>query len=424
MVRRPFFYGWIIVGVAFVGMVLIYGVRHSFSIFFPSILGEFGWARSSTAIMLSLNIFIYGLLAPIAGSLGDRWRPRRVTMMGIIVLGLATAGCAFARELWHFYLLFGVLMPMGMAFCGWPILGPSLANWFTHRRGLAIALGQMGSGLSFTYGFFVEFIISEVGWRYAYIVIAAILVAILLPIYFLFFHYRPQSKGLEAYGVSKTPAVPETKETAVLAEGSLSHDWTLGSAVRTYKLWLIALAYMLFWGIGCYLALAHQVKFAEDVGYSSTFAASIFALFGIFMTVGMFFSSISDWVGRETTVFLAVVLVIGAMIALVSVRDTSAPWLLYIYAICFGCGAGLFSPAVLAGTADIFHGKHFGAIAGLLQTGMGTGGAIGPWLGGFIYDISGSYLNAFIFCMVCFGLAFLAFFLAAPRKAAKIRKTS
>ena len=424
MVRRPFFYGWIIVGVAFLGMVLIYGIRHSFSIFFPSILEEFGWARGSTAIMLSLNLLVYGLLAPVAGSLGDRWRPRRVIAIGIIVIGLATTGCAFAQELWHFYVLFGVLIPMGMAFCGWPILGPALANWFTHRRGLAIALGQMGGGLSFTYGFFVEFVISEVGWRYTFIVIAAILVAILLPIYFLFFYYRPQSKGLEPYGGIKTPAVPETKETAVLTKESLSHDWTLGSALRTYRLWFIAMAYMLFWGVGCYLALAHQVKFAEDVGYSSTFAASIFALFGIFLTAGMFSSSISDWIGREIIVFFAAVLVIGALIALILVQDTSTPWLLYIYAICFGYGAGLFSPAVVAGAADIFHGRHFGAIAGFLQTGMGLGGAIGPWLGGFIYDISGSYTGAFIFCMVCFGFAFLAFFFAAPRKVAGITRTS
>ena len=424
MVRRPFFYGWIIVGVAFLGMVLIYGIRHSFSIFFPSILEEFGWARGSTAIMLSLNLLVYGLLAPVAGSLGDRWRPRRVIAIGIIVIGLATTGCAFAQELWHFYVLFGVLIPMGMAFCGWPILGPALANWFTHRRGLAIALGQMGGGLSFTYGFFVEFVISEVGWRYTFTVIAAILVAILLPIYFLFFYYRPQSKGLEPYGGIKTPAVPETKETAVLTKESLSHDWTLGSALRTSRLWFIAIAYMLFWGVGCYLALAHQVKFAEDVGYSSTFAASIFALFGIFLTAGMFSSSISDWIGREIIVFFAAVLVIGALIALVLVQDTSTPWLLYIYAICFGYGAGLFSPAVVAGAADIFHGRHFGAIAGFLQTGMGMGGAIGPWLGGFIYDISGSYTGAFIFSMVCFGLAFLAFFFAAPRKAAGITKPS
>ena len=121
MLKRPrFFYGWVIVGISLVGMTLIYGIRHSFSVFFPSILDEFGWARGSTAMMLSLNLLIYGFLAPVAGSLGDRWKPRRVMPIGIIVLGLGTAGCAFAHELWHFYLLFGILAPMGTAFSGWP----------------------------------------------------------------------------------------------------------------------------------------------------------------------------------------------------------------------------------------------------------------------------------------------------------------
>ena len=129
MVRHwRFFYGWVIVGITIAGTVLIYGIRHSFAVFFPPILDEFGWARGSTAVMLSLNILIYGFLAPLAGSLGDRWKPRRIMPIGIGVLGMATAGCAFAHQVWHFYLLFGVLMPIGSAFSGWPLLAPSLSR--------------------------------------------------------------------------------------------------------------------------------------------------------------------------------------------------------------------------------------------------------------------------------------------------------
>ncbi|MEE9399804.1 MAG: MFS transporter, partial [Dehalococcoidales bacterium] len=153
-------------------MALLYGTRHSFSVFFPPILGEFGWSRGSTALMLSLNILVYGLVAPIAGTLGDRWKPRRIMPIGITIVGLATAGCAFATELWHFYLLFGILMPVGTAFSGWPLIGPALTNWFSKRRGLVLGLGQLGGGISFTYGMFVEFVISQLGWRYAYFVIA------------------------------------------------------------------------------------------------------------------------------------------------------------------------------------------------------------------------------------------------------------
>jgi MFS family permease len=370
--------------------------------------------------MLSLNILIYGLLAPVAGSLGDRWKPTRVMPIGITILALATAGCAFARELWQFYLLFGVLMPIGTAFGGWPVLAPALANWFTKRRGLAISLGQTGGGLSFAYGMFAEFCISRLGWQHAYLAMAGILLLVLLPLYRLF-HYRPEAKGLTAYGAAKLAPAKAPAAEARASGNPEPGDWTLRGAMRTHELWLLVFSYFLYWGIGVYLVLAHQVKLVEDVGYSSTFAASVFALCGIFMVVGQLSAGMSDVIGRELTVTISSVLSIAAMVALVSVGDTCQPWLLYVYATCFGYGVGLYSPAVLSGAADIFHGGHFGAIAGLLLTGMGIGGAVGPWLGGHIYDVSGSYSNAFVPCMVCFGLAGLAVWIAAPRHAVALR---
>ena len=402
-------------------MTLVYGIRHSFSVFFPPILAEFGWSRGNTAIILSLSILVYGFVAPIAGSLGDRWKPRRVMPIGIIILCLATAACAFANELWHFYLLFGILVPMGMAFCGWPLIAPALTNWFVKRRGLVLGLGQMGAGISFTYGLFAAFAISLFGWRSAYFVIAGVMAALLLPLILLFFHYRPESKNLKAYGTAELPAAKDLPVEATAVRSPTTRDWTLKQIMRTHQLWLLVLAQFFFWGIGCYLVLAHQVKFAEDVGYSSTFAASIFALFGIFMAVGQLSAFISDWIGREISVTLAAVLAIGAIAALTSVTDTLQPWLLYAYATCFGYGAGLCGPTIFAGAADMFHGKHFGVVVGLLLTGMGVGGAIGPWLGGYIYDISGSYNSAFVLCMVCFVLASIAFWVAAPRKAARLK---
>ncbi|HEY82734.1 MAG TPA: MFS transporter [Dehalococcoidia bacterium] len=414
--HQPPFYGWVIVGIATMGMMLVYGTRHSFSVFFPPILQEFGWSRGSTALMLSLNIFIYGLTAPVAGSLADRWKPRLVVLMGILLLALAMASCAFANELWHFYLLFGLLMPIGTACSGWPMLSPVLANWFSKRRGLVFGLSQMGGGLSFTYGLFMEFIISQFGWRQAYFVLAGVLGVIMLPIYFLFFRYRPEDKGLRAYG----SAEPHAGRSSAGGEAA-GDEWTLGRAMRTYQLWFLVTAHALYWGVGSYLVLAHQIKFAEDVGYSSTFATSVFALFGISLALGQLMGAVSDWIGREKTVTLAIILSIGALVALISVRDTSQPWLLYFYAIGFGLGAGLLSPTLFAGAADIFYGRHFGAISGLILTGFGIGGIIGPWLGGHIYDISGSYLGAFVFSMVCFAVAGLAFWIAAPRRAARLR---
>jgi MFS family permease len=420
------FYGWIIVGITVVSMTLIYGIRHSFSVFFPPILNEFGWARGSTALMMSLNILIYGFFAPVAGSLGDRWKgslgdrwkPRRIVPIGIAIIGLATASCALANKLWHFYLFFGVLVPIGSAFTGWPLLGPALANWFAKSRGLAMGVGQMGGGFSFVYGVFAEFTISQLGWRYAYVVLAGTLVALLLPLYLLFFHYRPEDRGIRPYGAAELPPVEAPQSTTAVVINRLSRDWTLRQAMGTYQLWFLVLSQSLFWGVGGYLVLAHQVKFTGDAGYSSMFSASIFGLLGIFFAGGQASAFISDRIGREKTITLAAILSIGSLVVLLSVKDTSQPVLLYVYAICFGYGGGLFSPTIFAGTAD---GRHYGGIAALLLTGMGVGAAIGPWLGGYIYDISGSYSGAFLVCIVCFSLACIAVWIAAPRNAGKLR---
>jgi MFS family permease len=128
----------------------------------------------------------------------------------------------------------------------------------------------------------------------------------------------------------------------------------------------------------------------------------------------------SDWIGREKIVTIASILSISGLIALILVKDTSQPWLLYLYAICFGYGAGLSSSTIYAGMADIFHGKYFGSIGGLMMTGFAITGVIGPWLGGYIYDISGSYISPFLFSMVCLGLSSVLFWIAGPRKAIRL----
>lgn len=419
--NRRFFYGWVIVAIAVLGTMLVYGIRHSFSIFFASILDEFGWSRGSTAFMLSLSILSYGLVAPFAGSLGDRWKPRSVLPLGICVLGVATASCGFANKLWHFYLVFGFLVPLGMACSGWPLLAPALSNWFVKRRGLAMAIGQAGAGLSFCYGMVAELAISLLGWRYAYFALAGILVALMLPVYLLFFHYRPEDRGLGAYGDEKSSDEKKDGGDPAVHQRSGSGQWSLKESMKTYQLWLLVLSIFCYNGIGNYLVLAHQVKLVADAGYSSMLAASVFALFGIFMVAGQLSSSISDWIGRELTVVLATFLEIIALIALIMVKDTSQPWLLYIYSACFGYGCGLYAPTIFVGAADIFHGRHFGAITGLLLTGMGIGGAVGPWFGGYVYDISGSYSGALILCMFSFSLAAVMFWIAAPRHASRLQ---
>ena len=408
------FYGWIIIAVTIMTNMLVYGVRHSFSVFFPEILNEFGWSRGSTSLMMSINVLIYGLMAPVSGTLSDRWKPGIMMPIGVIMLALAMAGCSLANRLWHFYILFGVFVPVGTALCGWPVLSPTIMNWFIARRGLVLGLAQMGGGLSIVYGLVAESLILRLGWRPAYLILAGILMVVLLPLHRFFFHYRPESKGLKAYSNENL------KTDSVTGNNALSYNWTVHLILRSRQLWLLILSYFLYWGIAFFLVLAHQIKFTEDAGFGGMFSVSVFALFGIAMLVGQSCGAISDMMAREKAMALSSIMTIGGLLALISVRDTSHSWFLYLYALSFGFGAGLFTTVIFAGAADIFYGRHFGTASGMLLAGMGLGGAIGPWLGGYLYDISGSYDNAFILCMASVALAAASFWIAAPRNAHKL----
>ena len=397
--------------------MLAAGVRHTFSVFFPPILDEFGWSRGSTSVILSLHLLVFGIMAPFAGSLADRWQPKRLMHIGVIVLGVATVCCSLARELWHFYLLFGLMTPIGMSFCNLPLLNPALSNWFHTRLGLAIGLSQIGGGLSFVYGIFAQWMISALGWRNAYVAVGA-MVILLLPLHYFFFFYHPKDKGLVPYDNGKKT----TGSTSSLDSNKTVYcSWSFNDASRTPTLWLLFVS-MLLWGMSLYLILAHQIKLAVDFGYSSMFAASIFALYGVFMIVGQFASTASDWIGREVTIIISMLLTILALVSLLLGGDAASPMYLYIYAICMGSGAGLYGPTLYAGTADIFHGSSYGSINGMILSGMGLGGAIGPWVGGYAYDIFGNYERAIIFAIAGFVVSAIAFILAGPRNAEKIRR--
>ena len=415
------FYGWYLVLICMIGMVLVYGIRHSFSVFFTPILTEFGWGRGNVAMMLSLNILIYGFMAPVAGFFSNRWSTRVTMTAGILILALATAGCAFATELRHFYILFGILMPLGTAFCGWPIYAPALMNWFYKKRGLILGCAQMGGGLSMACAILVEYAIEKMGWRSAFLVLAGTVMVIFLPLVLFFFYYQPRDKGRLPYGLDAPATDAQTPRKEDHEAGEEVAQKTLPAVLRSSKLWFLVLSYALSWGVANYMILAHQVRFLQDVGFSSLYSSSIIGLFGIMVCAGQVTGFLSDWIGREKTMTLATTCSVMGVAALLAIRDTSQPWLLYIFSTCCGYGAGLVTPTTVAASADIFHGRHFGTVAGLLLSGMGVGSIMGPWFGGFLFDLSGNYTSAFLLCIVSLILSCLLLWMAAPRMVSRKR---
>ncbi len=140
----PFFYGWVLVAVTFACFAVGYTTYHSFSIFYVAILEEFGWPRAATAVTLSLYSIVYGLNSPVAGALVDRFGPRRVLPLGALALGAGLLLITRMSELWQFYLLFGLVVGVGLSsFATVPTM-TVLNNWFVKKRGTAAGLSPSG----------------------------------------------------------------------------------------------------------------------------------------------------------------------------------------------------------------------------------------------------------------------------------------
>ena len=162
--------------------------------------------------------------------------------------------------------------------------------------------------------------------------------------------------------------------------------------------------------------LIHQVPYIVEQGYSKGLAAFIFGFMGFLSTVGrLIFGALSDAVGREKTVTLSFLCSILGILALLFLSFLQSTVLLYIYAILFGLGFGARGPIIAAMMADLYQGKHFGSIYGFINIGNGIGGALGPWLGGYLYDTSGNYVVAFIICIPVLILACIFFWIAGRK---------
>lgn len=420
----PIFYGWYIALVGSTSYALGYGARYSFSVIFPSLLEEFKWPRDITATMLSVHVLIYGIMAPITGYLVDRRGPRKTMITGAILLSLGLALSHWANRLWHFWISFGLISGMGLCMIGAVPFTTVIRNWFERKRGLALSLLFLGSGGAFGCYPAVAWLIDRTGWRNTFLIEALILAGIMIPLIMFVVRYHPRDMGLFRDGIPEAqngPPTPAKSLMRVVDSPWASVDWTLARAARTGRFWLLCLTTFSLWGILQSVLQTHHIAFAIDMGYPKFYASSVLSLFGLTYAVGSLSSSVSDRIGREITVTIGTTIGISGMFILLLIRDTSHPWMLYYYAISLGVSNGLCSPTIAASIMDIFQGPKVGSIVGAVWFAFAIGGTIGPWLGGWLFELNGNYFLAFIVAMVLFVVACVAMWLAAPRKVRRVR---
>lgn len=420
--KKPyFFYGWIIIFISFVSLLLVWGARSSFSVFYIAILRDFGGNRASTALIFSLFIFIYGLISPLSGGLIDRFGPRKIISLGAIALALGAYGCSKANQVWHLYVFWGGVSAVGVSLSGYVPHAVIVSRWFLRKRGMALGIIASGLGIGSLLVVLVQYLISKIGWRLSYELMGLIIISVILPLATIFQRSRPEDMGQMPYGIPtmNQNTFVEQKPNSyqlIINKAWVSRNWTLTRAMKSYQFWALFSCLFCFHGIVLGFLIAHQVVFAVDMGYSPIFAATIFSLYGITQTIGQSLGFINDRIGWERGYSLACLLSFIGIFLIFSVKDTSQPWLLYLYCIFIGLGTGLTLPAVTGAATDLFQGQHFGAIYGFITFGFGIGGAISSWLGGYLFDRFGNYKLNFAISMLSICIACCCIWIAGPRK--------
>jgi MFS family permease len=414
--RLPFFYGWLIVAIAFVTMGVGVNARTSFSLLFPPILAEFGWDRGLTAGAFSFGFLVSAVLSPSLGRLMDRRGPRVVIELGV---GLVACGLMLAplvRAPWHLYLTLGVLVGGGSVCMSYTGQALYLPNWFVRRRGLAMSIAFSGVGVGSIILFpWLQILIERGGWRTACFTLGVVALVLLAPLNLLV-RGRPADLGLEPDGDRAASSGGATRRSNVVDAAWVAVDWTLARAIRTSRFWWIALGYLC--GLYSWYAVqVHQTKYLVEIGFSPGVAAWALGLVSLVAIPGQIaLGHISDRIGREWVWTVGSLGFVICYVALLLLRDVPTPALLYLMVVSQGLiGYGLVS-VIGAIPAEIFEGRHYGSIFGTLMLASIAGGAVGPWLTGVIHDATGGYTLAWWSAIAASAVSIVAIWLAAPRE--------
>lgn len=408
--------------VAFVTMALGVNVRTTFSLLFPPVLDEFGWSSGTIAATFSIGFIVSTLLAPFVGGLMDRFGPRIILPLAAVAVSTGLVTTTLATQPWHFYLTFGVLVIGGSVFMGYIGHTLILPNWFDRRRGLAIGIGFSGVGVgSIILLPWMQIAIQTEGWRQSTLTLAVIVLVVLAPLNFLFQRYRPEDIGLVPDGIpiregDESVAADGGPTDRIVDHAWVATEWTVPLALRTGRFWWLLIAFvsgLYAW----YAVLVHQTRYLIDIGISAAAASVALGLVGLGGIIGQIgIGHLSDRIGREWAWTISLSGFMATYGCLLLLREFPSLWLMYIMVGSQGfIGYGLAS-VFGAVPSELFAGKRYGSIFGILGGAAGLGAAFGPFATGLLHDTVGNYVQAFVVAIAVCGLSIIAMWLAGPRK--------
>lgn len=396
-------FNYLILGVCFVSLGLLYGIWYSYSVFLLELVRDMGWTRSRASGALSLFILIHGLSGFFTGPAIEKFGTIKVMLVGSGIMACGLFLSSLISEWWQLYLSFGVIAAIGLGLCGWIPTVLLVQRWFPNRGGTALGISTAGIGIGMlSLGPLVNKIIEIWDWQTAFQLLACLVIAMVLPA-ILFILREPADPS--------TPAKLDVEE-----KPTNSNTWSVKTAVRAPRFWYVVL------GFGCagtitQMLLFHQFAFMVDQGLEKAVASLLLGIIGLTSVPGkIFWGALSDRIGRETTFTLAYCCTILAVGVMALILVFPHPWLPFVFAIVVGMGYSANAPLIPTVTRDLFDGKRFPSIFSTLSVFTSFGGAGGALLGGWLYDQQGNYQAMMIAAVILSLFSMVMIWLAAPRK--------
>lgn len=400
--NQKIFWGWYIVGGASLVMGINYGARYCFGVFLKPMAAEFAMSRSVISLAAAINMLVYSFCAIFVGRMLDRIAPRWITTAGAIIAACGYILTGFVSTPLGLYISYGLMVGLGSAGMGVVACSSSVGKWFISKRGLAIGIASMGISLgTVTLTPLSGYIVGVLSWRAGLMALGVI--TLLIGVFVSQTLMRKTNP--EAYGL-----LPDGDKTTIIHHSSAAqavHKVSTLTLFKDSRFWTLAVCQ----GLAVMISMSvfvHQVAYATDNGIDKMAAAASLAAISMTGFMGQFlFGWITDRIkDPKYGSFIGILFMLTGTILLLNVRTVSQ---LYVCALIYGFGYGSLAPILPLLVANRF-GRHvMGSIYGLLTFFIGVGGAIGPVLGGVIYDHFGSYrylwlINIFVLSCIAFAI--------------------
>ena len=384
--KPGFFYGYIVVVAAFFIMVLTWGVFNTYGVFFKPLSTEFGWTRALTSGAYSLGYIMAGLIGIGVGILTDRYGPRLVMTICGFLLGSGYLLMSQVNTIWHLYLFYGVILGFGMSGSDVSLLS-TVARWFIKKRGMMSGIIKVGTGTGMSVmPLLINWLITDYGWRTSYIVIGFITLAFITSAA-QFLKRDPSQMGL-------LPDRGEVREETLDFEAT---GFSFQEAIHTRQFVILCAIYLL--AFFCTNAImVHTYPHVVDFGISGTAAATILSAIGGASIAGRFImGSAGDRIGNKLALIISLVILSVALLWLELAREA---WMFYVFAAIYGFAHGAIFALISPMVAELFGLSSHGIILGTVMFSGTIGGAIGPVMVGYIFDITNSYQPGFLILLI------------------------